>query len=101
MPRKSHVNSVHGPKKKRNTFSLLVIGGILLISIAVLSLVWITLTPNRGDAGAPQFQVSAERLDLGKQLFDRSVRASFTITNAGTGTLTLNVPRVATALEGC
>lgn len=101
MSRKSHVNTVHRAQKKRNTSSLLLIGGLLLIAVAVLVMVWISLTPNRGNGGTPQLQVSAERLDLGRQIFNRPIRASFTLKNTGNVALTLNVPRATTALEGC
>lgn len=80
---------------------VLLIGGIALVSVAVLILAWIALSPNRGNGGVPQIQVSAERLELGKQIMGRPVRAAFTVTNAGNGALTLQVPRVATVLEGC
>jgi hypothetical protein len=93
----------HNPSTRasRSFPPLLLIGGIALIAVAILALVWIALSPNRSAGGTPQLQVSAERLDLGKQIFDRPVRASFEIQNAGSGTLTLQVPRVPTVLEGC
>lgn len=94
-----------GPARRHQNRSLmspaLLIGGIALVSLAVLIVVWIALSPNRGNGGVPQIQVNAERLELGKQLFGRPVRAAFTVTNAGNGALTLQVPRVATVLEGC
>ncbi len=101
MSQKSHTKSVHHGKKNRfSAASLLLLGGIGLIAVAVLAAVWITLTPSTG-GGSPQIQVDAERIDLGKQPFERPVRATFQIRNAGTGALTLSVPRVATLLEGC
>lgn len=81
--------------------TLLLLGGIVLISAAILAFVWFALAPNQNANGTPQLQVNTERLDLGKQIFNKTVRASFTVKNVGTGTLTLNVPRSATLLEGC
>lgn len=59
------------------------------------------LTPNRGDSGTPQLQVSTERLDLERQSLGNSVHTSFDLRNTGKGALTLSVPRSATLLEGC
>ena len=81
--------------------ALLVLGGIVLISAVIVAFVWFALTPNRNANGTPQMQVNTERLDLGKQIFNKAVRASFTVKNVGTAMLTLDVPRSATLLEGC
>lgn len=102
MAKKSHRNHNHHPiQRKRNPPAWLLIGGIALGAIVVLALVWVALTPNRGNGGVPQLQVSTERLDLGKQILGNTVHASFNIQNTGKGTLTLSVPRSATLLEGC
>jgi hypothetical protein len=77
------------------------LGALALGILAMLALVWFLLAPNRGSGGVPQIQVSAERLDLGKQIFDRPVHATFEVKNTGSGALELRVPRVATVLEGC
>jgi hypothetical protein len=103
MSKKAKVHSGRPVKQagQPNRSPWLLLGGLALGSLALVALVWSALTPNRNNGGVPQLQVSTERLDLGKQIFDRPVRASFTIKNSGTGRLTLNVPRVATVLEGC
>lgn len=102
MTKKSQGKSNHHPvRSKPNKSAWLLIGGLALVAVAVLALVWITLTPNRGDGGPPQLQVSTERLDLGKQILGKTVHASFEVSNKGTGALTLSVPQVATVLEGC
>lgn len=102
MTKKSRANSVKGAQRKQSPNSTwLLIGGIALVGIAVLVLVWFALTPNRGNGGTPQLQVNTDLLDLGKQTLGKSVHASFEVKNTGNGTLTLNVPRVATLLEGC
>lgn len=101
MAKKNSANPARRSKRQLHTTSLLMIGGILLLAVVILAGVWFVTTPNQSSGGTPQLQVSTERVDLGKQIFDRPVRASFTIKNSGDGTLTLNVPRVATVLEGC
>ena len=102
MTKKSQGKPSHHPvRRKPKTSAWLLIGGLALVAVAVLALVWITLTPNRGDGGPPQLQVSTERLDLGKQILGKTVHASFDVSNTGTGALTLSLPQVATVLEGC
>jgi hypothetical protein len=88
-----------GAYQKKSAPSALLRVGIALVAIAVLALMWVALNPARG--GTPQIQVNTERIDLGVQPFERRVRADFQLTNTGTGTLTLQVPRAATLLEGC
>ncbi len=101
MSQKNHARpSRNSNNKKFNTSSLLLLGGIALVAIAIVAFVWISLAPSSG-GGAPQIQVDNERIDFGKQPFERPVRATFQIRNTGKGTLTLSVPRVATLLEGC
>lgn len=101
MSKKTGAQKNRPSPSKRNSSAPLLIGGIVLIAAAVLVMVWLALTPSRGDGGIPKLETSAERLELGKQIFDQPVRATFTIKNAGNGTLTLNAPGSATALEGC
>lgn len=101
MTKKSHRNPV-APARARSRTPLLILGGIVLVAIAVVALVWIALTPNRGsNGGVPQLEVNTERLDLGKQIFESPVHASFDVRNTGNGTLTLSAPQYATLLEGC
>jgi|SRR5581483_3023212 hypothetical protein len=102
MTKKSRVPAgKNAHRQSRQNSSRLLIGGIALVAVAVLALVWFALSPNRGSGGTPQLQVSADRLDFGKQIFNTPVHASFEIKNSGTGTLTLSVPRSVTLLEGC
>ncbi len=103
MSKRNKIKPVTSRTRKRGLelTTLLLLGGIVLISAAIVAFVWFALTPNRNANGTPQLQVNTERLDLGKQIFNKTVRASFTVTNTGTATLTLDVPRSATLLEGC
>lgn len=88
-------------QKKRDSSTWLLLGGLALVAIAVLVLVWIALTPQRGNGGPPKLQVNTERLELGKQVLGKTVHASFDVKNTGPGTLTLSVPASVTVLEGC
>lgn len=51
--------------------------------------------------GKAKFTVDTEKLELGDQKLGRPINASFKVTNAGDGRLTLNTPPMVTALEGC
>ena len=102
MTKKSQSKSNHHPvRRKPIPAAWMLLGGLALGAIAVLILVWISLTLNRGDGGPPQLQVSTDLLDLGKQTLGKTVHASFEVSNKGTGALTLTVPQLATVLEGC
>ncbi|MBI5034813.1 MAG: hypothetical protein HZB51_30180 [Chloroflexi bacterium] len=57
--------------------------------------------PDVQGATGPRLQVDREKIDLGKQIFDKTVRAAFTVKNIGDSTLKLEAPRVAALLEGC
>jgi hypothetical protein len=101
MSKKKQSKPVKTKVIKNSSTLLPVVAGIVVVAVVVLGLVWFATTPNGGSGGTPQMQVSAERIDLGKQSFETPVQASFDVKNTGTGTLVLNVPRVATLLEGC
>jgi len=103
MSKKSKNHLTHPPLRQRKSGSSgwLLLGGLVLVSAAVLVLVWFMLTPTRGSGGTPQLAVNTERLDFGKQIFGNTVHASFEVKNTGTGTLTLSVPSSVTVLEGC
>lgn len=88
-------------QSKRGSSTWLLFGGLALVSIAMLVLVWFALTPQRGNGGVPKLQVSTERLELGKQILGNTVHAKFEVTNTGQGTLALSVPASVTVLEGC
>ncbi|HZQ08102.1 MAG TPA: hypothetical protein VFD70_16075 [Anaerolineae bacterium] len=100
MSKKSRIKP-HPRPRRRSLTPVLLIGGIALIALAILGLVWMGLGSNRTSGGTPQLQVNTERLDFGKQIFGKTVHASFDVKNTGKGTLTLSVPRSPTVLEGC
>ncbi len=102
MSGKPRFDCAHPARKKRQqNSSWFLFVGIALIAVALLAFIWFALTPQRASSGTPQLQVNTERLDFGKQIFEKPVHASFQIKNVGSGTLTLSVPRSATLLEGC
>lgn len=91
----------HPVQRKGIPSGWVVVGGIAVAAVLVLALVWSTLAPRHSYGGRPQLQVSTERLELGKQIFGHTIRASFTVKNTGTGTLTLSAPSRPTVLQGC
>lgn len=79
MTRKASGGGAQPRQTKQPMPPAMLIGGIALIAIAVLIVVWLVSSPNRGSGGTPQIQVSSERLELGKQIFGEPVRASFRV----------------------
>ena len=74
----------------------------VMVAVVVLSIgVGVFLALNQTAAGTPRLQVDREKIDLGKQIFDKPVRATFNVKNVGDGTLKLDAPQIATVLEGC
>ena len=76
---------------------------ILGMVVVVFVIFVVATTMNQTTVGTlgARFQSDVERIDLGKQIFDKPVRATFTIKNVGDSSLRLDVPKVATLLEGC
>lgn len=100
MSEKNNSKSIRSSNNKKTVSPVLWIGGIVVGVIVILALLGLALAP-RASSGTPQLQVDTERIDLGVQPFEKRVSASFQIRNAGTGALTLSVPRTTTLLEGC
>ena len=80
---------------------------LILGVIVVLFIVFVAFTTantaspmTQGTVGA-RLQVDHEQIDLGHQVFNDTVRATFNIKNIGDGTLKLVAPKIATVLEGC
>lgn len=74
---------------------------MLAIGYSVYTRVSKPARPANAGAAGPRVQVDREQIDLGKQIFDRPVRAAFNVKNAGDDTLNLAAPRIVTALQGC
>ena len=76
---------------------------VIAAVVVLFSGVLVFLATNQttqGTVGA-RLQVNQEKIDLGNRIFDQPGRAIFTVKNVGDGTLKLDVPKVATLLEGC
>lgn len=92
------------PTKSKNSVPVkTLIGAVVLVIAAVASLAsWFSLNAETGDGKiGPQLAVNTERIDLGKQPFDKLVRAEFKITNHGDRTLTLDASSPIRVVEGC
>lgn len=93
-------------KEQANTIpsSLFLIGGIVLLIVAAVG-VFALLNTNSGGKQAgqagPRLAVSQERIDFGKQPFDKMVRAEFQVKNEGDQVLTLDASTPIRAVEGC
>ncbi len=93
-------------QEERNSFLKIAIPAVFVI-VAMAAVGYSLLTqpepPRPANAGVvgPRLQVDHDQIDLGYQHLGNTVRALFNLKNAGDDTLNLNVPRVATLLEGC
>lgn len=74
-------------------------------SVLVLAGVGIWIAGNSTESGSgqigPRLVVNQERIDLGRQPFDKMVRASFLVQNTGDRSLTLDASAPVRAIEGC
>lgn len=75
-------------------------GAIVLLALAGVG-IWVLLTPQTQGGIGPQLAVNHERIELGKQPFEKMVRAEFVVSNAGDRALTLDASTPVRALEGC
>lgn len=72
----------------------------MLLALAA-GAIWLWLTASLVLAGAPRLSSDRTDIDLGYLKYATPARAEFVLTNAGDGTLTLEVPARARALKGC
>ncbi|GEM_PF-1760320 len=89
-------------KKMRIAISVAAIALVaaLAIGYALFAQTQAARPANAGVVG-PRLQVDRDRIDLGYQRLDTMVRALFNLKNVGDNTLSLNVPRTVTLLQGC
>ncbi|MBI4790764.1 MAG: hypothetical protein HY782_27360 [Chloroflexi bacterium] len=73
---------------------------VAILALAGLGLIVYGNTATSGGVG-PRLQVDRDQIDLGNRKFDAPVRAAFNVKNAGDNPLTLGVPKLVTAVEGC
>ncbi len=72
-----------------------------VLLIAGLGVLYVNGSGEGAGQIGPRLAVNQDRIDLGKQPFDKTVRAEFKITNSGDRTLTLDATTPVKALEGC
>ncbi len=80
---------------------LVLVGLMALSGAGMIAYGALNPSPDIQGKQGPRVQVDQETVDLGDQHFGTTVRATFKVTNAGDGTLKLDVPRIATVAEGC
>ncbi len=78
----------------------LILALVVILFVAFVAFTTANQAAVQGTIG-PRLQVDRDQVDLGHRVFGETVRAVFTVKNAGDGTLNLTVPSVATVLEGC
>jgi len=98
MPRRRPVNS-----KGEKSFRLIAILVSALVLILAGAGIWWSQNPAEDGSGqiGPHLAFNQEKLDLGRQPFDKTVRAEFKITNSGDRTLTLDASAPVRVVEGC
>lgn len=98
-------NKSSSKRKTQARIQSLALGVFVVAAILIIGYVAFTVVAKPASTtsseGGPQFQVDAQKVDLGDQPLGKTVRATFNIKNSGDGVLTLNSARVATVLEGC
>jgi hypothetical protein len=79
------------------------IAGIAMLAVAAVGIFIVLGTNQRGQQRGlgPRLALNTERIDLGKQPLDKTVRAEFAIKNTGDQLLTLDATEPIRALEGC
>ncbi len=91
-----HGRQQHDPKQRRYRLVAFAVMGVLIIAAIGF------IIASQSEVGkVARLQVDREMIDFGDQHLGTIVRASFKITNVGDGTLSLNVPRTPTVVEGC
>jgi hypothetical protein len=97
--------SPSGGRDSKTTVTLIALAAGALLLLLVGIGIWRGVSPsNQGAASAtvgPQLAVVQERVDLGRQPFDKRVRAEFQVKNVGDLPLMLDASRPIKALEGC
>ena len=91
----------HDPLREQNSFPLWMFIGAAVLMVAALA-VWFVQNAETGEGKVgPRLAVNSERIDFGKQPFDKMVRAEFKLTNTGDRTLTLDANTPVRVVEGC
>jgi hypothetical protein len=95
MPRR------HVPQQKEKSFPVWIFAGAFLLILAAV-IFWSVQSGETGEGKlGPRLSLNTERIDLGKQPFDKVVRAEFMVTNTGDRSLTLDASPPIRVVEGC
>lgn len=97
MPRR------HTKIKSKKSFPWIWVFISTLILVLVGGGIWWSQSPTESGPGesGPRLAFDQEKVDLGRQPLDKTVRAQFKITNTGDRTLTLDASAPVRAIEGC
>lgn len=89
------------PETKQASFPIWIFVGAFLLILAAIG-IWSVQNSETGEAKlGPRLAVSTERIDFGRQPFDKIVRAEFKITNTGDRSLSLDASTPIRVVEGC
>lgn len=91
------------PRERAPAFStpLLLLGGAIVLALFAVGLFVFNGAGEPAGGRGPLLAVDRERIDFGKQPFDKMVRAEFRIENSGDRTLTLDASTPVRVLQGC
>ena len=91
------------PAKEPIRSPLLWLASGVLLTLVLIGGWFVSRPPEESGPGTlgPRLAVNQERLDLGTQPFNKTVRAEFTLTNQGDRTLQLDASSPVRVLEGC
>ena len=78
----------------------LLVAALLITLLAACGAESRTPVPLPSTSG-PKMVISQDLMDFGRVPFDKMLDAVFTVKNEGDAPLTITVPKVVTALEGC
>ena len=88
-------------RQKSNSFPLWMFVGAAVLIVAALA-IWFVQNADTGEGKiGPRLAVNTEKIDLGKQPFDKTVRAEFKVTNTGDRNLNLDATSPIRVVEGC
>ncbi len=108
--RKTQVRSAERERRRKEreararlwrTIPLVLVALLALLGFGMIAYGALNPSPDIQGKQGPRVQVDQETVDLGDEHFGTTVRATFKVTNAGDGTLRLDVPKIATVVEGC
>ncbi len=95
--RRNQIEEVRAPRWRSWTLAV-----IVLLAAAAGGGWWLWRTPEpEASGGTPRLVLDRDTIDLGPMALNTPARATFTLTNAGDGTLRITGVSSVRALEGC